>query len=240
MQGQNSTPLHGAILSLLFLTLAASLGVVGLLFLLNKTQPSNEQIVSLCANQASASAATAAQMIANACNDEGELVVVEQFVPAINRRPGFAYPSTWSVLSQDFILDKKFGNIVYLNENFIHFCTECDGGQTPIMIRTSQFDLAKDIPSQTFKSFEEMLNYEFSQPWYSEIKITKEALDNGTLYIVSGHIDGLYSGDFESYIYQGPSVWQSRATFTDTDPDNRITNDAWEIVKRSLDFSLIQ
>ena len=65
---------HGLILGLLFTILVASLGVLTLVFLMDRDQPTEDEIVAMCARQAASSAATAAQNITNVCDDYEETV----------------------------------------------------------------------------------------------------------------------------------------------------------------------
>lgn len=228
---------HSLILALLFLTLLASLGMLAMVVMTSRNQPSNEEIVATCARQSAMSAATASQAITNACS--GDKAQALKAVIATNSYPGFSYPADWSAFSQDNLSNQVISNATYLNPSIIHFCDGCDGPVLSITMSTQEIDLAtldSGGPATSFDDF--ATNHYYKDPNYTNMVMNKTSLGAGTLYTYKGHEDGMFNGDFETLVYAGKETWV-RVTYLDLDDSETATNDAWTIVKGSLDFSQI-
>lgn len=229
---------HGLILGLLFTILVASLGVLTLVFLMDKDEPSESELVAMCARQAAASAATATQSITNACDDDEDTVELESFAPSPSW-PGFSYPADWSAMSKDDDASGQLANTVYLNEEIIYFCMGCDGPLLPITMVTQEIKLTTIDNGGPVASFDAFATKYYQEPTiYTDLETSKTTVGTGTLYTYKGHQDALHAGDFETLIYQGTEKWV-RVTYVDVDSTETETNEAWEVVKESLDFSLI-
>lgn len=230
---------HGLLLSLLFLVLVASLGVLTLVFMMKREQLSENEVISLCAQRAAASAATATQSIANACDDDNETVSLMS-VAAANEVPGFSYPETWSAVHQDTYVGPDLRHTFYLNNGLILFCEACDGPAFPITMTSEKINLATLDSGSPVVSFADFANNRYySDPnIYTNVIKSSAAEGTGTRYTYTGYEDGLFSGNFETIVYEGAEYWV-RVTYFDQDPAETETNNAWELVKESLDFSLV-
>lgn len=239
MPKQTKTSPHGFILGLLFMTLIASLGILTLVFMMKREQPSEDELVSLCAQRAAASAATATQSIANACDDDNETVALRT-VAAAPQTPGFSYPETWSVVRQDALVAQALHQTYYLNNGMIHFCDACDGPIYPVTISIQKIDLATLDSGNPVTSFADFANNKYynDPTFYKDVVKSSTAEGDGTRYTYTGYEDGMFSGNFETIVYEGDEYWV-RVTYFDQDPAETETNGAWELIKASLDFSLV-
>ncbi len=236
---KQSKSAHGLILGLLFLVLIASLGALAMVFMMQRDQPSEAEVSALCAQRAASSAVTAVQSIARACDNDASTVALKTVAPSATN-PGFGYPENWSAFSQDQIVNDSFTNTTYLNNSLIHFCDGCDGPIFPVTIVSEKINLATINAGQPATSFEDFVtnNYYKEPGLYRDVVMTKTTVGAGTLFTFTGYEDGMFSGNFETLIYAGQESWV-RVTYFDQDPGETITNQGWEIIKPSLDFSLI-
>ena len=230
---------HSLILGLLFLVLIASLGALAMVFMMQRDQPSEAEVSALCAQRAASSAVTAVQSIARACDNDASTVALKTVAPSATN-PGFGYPENWSVVSQDSILSGSLANTITLNNGLVHFCAACDGPLYPISIATQKIDLTTLDSGNPATSFADFANnkYYSDTTFYKNVIKSSEARGTGTLYTFTGYEDGMFSGNFETLLYEGKESWV-RVTYFDQDPAETETNDAWETIKASLDFSLI-
>lgn len=219
---------HGVIIGLLFALLLGTLAVVALLVSGFETKSDDAILVGSggsCDNEVmAANNACEAQRAADALAFQGQ-------VPARNGVVGFEYPAGWSAIVGINITNGRTWH-AQLVPGYFYQCDDCDGPARDIVITVN--DKAElNLGTQSFADY---VSTQYSSPDNSNVVITPANDDSDQRYTVTGHMDGLRSADFESIYFEGSTDY-AVVTFLDLYPTSTATNDGWEIVKESLDFS---
>lgn len=228
---------HGLIITLLFALLLLSLAAVALLVATQKTAPGKNDLSLACKTEVQSAVLDATREITRACKpDTTPSVPTTGTVPARTGTVGFIYPLGWSVKTES----RATGNtnwIAQLVPGYFSMCVDCDGPFIDINLAVSN----KNDPAVTkFQDFNAYLQaYYSSAEIYTNIIITPTTEVTGTRYTVTGAMNGMYTGSFETVYFETATKY-AQATFVDTDSASQTTNAAWKIVKDSLDFSRIE
>ena len=243
------TKIHGLIIGLMVVIILLSLVAVGAIMMTQTTSTSPEAVAKACQAEVQSAALDATREITRACQTDSNTsasATTTGHVPAVDSGLGFDYPLVgWSVRTERAEMysgAENAPNYVLWNAalvpGYLAICHGCDG---PLIDISMAVGSKSAPPVSTFPNFSDYLNsiYPANDIGYSNIKISASKDVGGERYTVTGHLDGLYTGDFEAIYFEGPTKWAS-ITFLDTNNNKTDTNDAWTIVKDSLDFSGIQ
>lgn len=238
---QPHSKIHTWIIVLLGWIVVLSLATLVLTFGKNDGA-SADDVSTACQDAVNSSIVENATAIADSC-----LAALEEGKPEGNDEPesvsasstmvGFEYPSDWTAAMRDTTYESRQSFTTHLDPGFIFFCDGCDGPMVPITIRTEAKDPAVAANFGSYKGYWQQIYAESTS--YPSVTNSETVMSNGTLYTFSGRANGLGGpADFEALHFEG-ATWVATVFFDEFD-DGDEYDDAWELVKNSLDFSLIQ
>jgi hypothetical protein len=224
--------LHGVIIGLLFVILLGTLAVVGLLV----TQP-KPQAVGVDAEACEKYVVAAEEESENACEQLREQDREARIgnVAAHEGIVGFDYPPGWSVTTTTSPAERVTWR-ASLVPGYFTLCNECDGPFVDISMQVGSMTDPAVVSAATFHDY--LLTIYTASNGFSDVEITR-ATDSGKRYTVTGKLTGLYDGTFETIYHEGTNLWAS-AFYLDRDAAETATNEDWELVKGSLNFSGIK
>lgn len=144
-----------------------------------------------------------------------------------NSLPSFTYPLGWHL----YVLTQGTTQYLLGDDAPIAIRSESEGPNVPLRI-TSHVITTGETPTETY-----LLSLE-DAAIYSNIAKTSARTANGTLTIVTGHMNGLSEQDFETYFFEG-TTHVAEVTFFDVDGSATTANAGWAIIEPTLNFSAI-
>lgn len=239
VQPANPARGYGLITGLLFLILLLSVADAAILVASKRTAPNAAAMTEACTSQVQSAVLDATREIVRSCQtgkSETPASPTTGSVPALDGQLGFSYPLGWSVTSMFSHLGTSTWDASLVPGYFI-YCEGCDGPMIDISMHVGEI-IALDAQAST--DFNAYLAKLYANPEnYSNIIITPTKDVGGERYTITGTMNGMYSGPFETIYFTGKSKFGS-ITFLDKDLTSNSTNADWEIIKDSLDFSGIQ
>jgi type II secretory pathway pseudopilin PulG len=232
---------HGLIIGLLFAILLLTLAVVAIVVMNAKTKVTEQAYSMACKAQVEAAVLDGAREITRACQtDNPTPTVTTGQVPPGEGIVGFDYPLGWSV--ETTFLEPTSGNgsttwVAKMVPGYFSSCNGCDGPFIDISMYVGSRSYAEITKHTDFNAY--LQSYYSDSNVFKNIAITPSKDVGGERYTVTGTSEGLYSGPFETIYFEGSSLYAS-LTFMDSDTASSVTNEAWTIVKESLDFSGLQ
>lgn len=232
---------HIWIVMLLAWLIVLAMATIGILVVDDdKTDP--EELAAACQNAITNGVSAQLDDISDACLaalDDGKAekdADETEKVSASATTVGFEYPADWTAVMRDTTHNALQSFMTHLDPGFIFFCDGCDGPMVPITIRAEVKDSALLEQYGSYKAYYQAL---YAEETYSGMTSSEQALANGTMYTYAGRANGLGGpSDVESIHFEG-ATWVVSVYFDETD-DGAEYDDAWKIVKESLDFSLIE
>ncbi len=219
-----------AIFVLLFLTIT----VLTVTITKQKDSLTTKDIAAICGGQVQTAVLNGVKAITDVCEPTAEPEPSTNSVISTGSGVGFEYPLGWSVITRNNRIDSTW--TAQLTQGYFNFCEFCDGPFVEINLRQAD-KTAPEVTAQP--NFEAYINSVYSSDnAVSNVSVTKTNAANGTQYVITGHRDGLFTGDFEAIYFEGSSNW-AMAEFIDARTDSQADNEAWNVVKNSLDFSEI-
>ncbi len=231
---------HQLIVGLLITILILSLIAVALIVNIISKGPKNA-IVDICGEEVTTAVQQRANELTAACASQLAIAKNENAAPLAVApsalHPGFSYPATWSASGTEIIGEPEADTL---------FLFRMDLGPGPLITYTPSEETNIPINIQTFRtssldlggaiSYEAYLYKEYEG--IQDLVITSEKKGKGILYSISGaYVEGIASGPFESIqyvtdahvsaLYFGPGMWEEQRS-------------GWEMIKSTLDFSMIE
>lgn len=233
---QPETPgrVHGAVIGLIFVILLLTLLAVGVVVATARTSPATKDYAAACKAQVQDAVLAGAREITRTCAQTSE-TPTSTAVAAQDGQIGFSYPLGWSAVGTWNRQEPVFWN-AQIMPGFINQCDGCDGPFPDISLFVGQKSEPAIVAQKTFSDY---VTAQYTGDGYTGVVIKTSTQGTGTLYTVTGAMAGMITGPFEAVIYEGATEWAS-ATFLDKDTTKTDTNEAWTLVKGSLDFSKIK
>lgn len=228
----------GGSVPLVFLTLLLTLVAVGVVVTTQKAAPKPEVYAAACKDQIESAVLDGVREITRTCQDKQPVTPPTHTtkVLASDNRIGFAYPDGWSTRVNIDATGATPWKADLVPGPFI----TAEGTEGQFIDITLTSGLLSVPAIQAVPSFTDYLNTYFAGTnGFSEISITQVAEGTATRYQITGFINLFGLHPFEAIYYTGSMSWAS-ATFMDSDANNTNTNDVWELIKDSLDFSGIK
>ncbi len=236
-QPQTSSKPHGLVIGLMFAVLLLSLVAVAVLVTTEGKISTTDEYVAACKSQVEGAVLDATREIARICTDGGEVAPEIGTVPSSPGAVGFDYPLGWSVELRTNVVDTLTTWSAKLVPGVLAYCEGCDGPFIDITMQVGS--KAHPVIAERASFYDYLLNVYTVEKGYSQINIQLSPDNSGTRYVVTGQVEGLWSGPFEAIYFEGATEW-ARVTFTDADPIDTAGNKGWAIIKESLDFSSIR
>lgn len=235
-----STKIHGVIVSLLVVLLLTSLSAVGLLVMRSTSAPTTTELTAACQAEVQAAVLDGAREITRVCKPDTAVEPTLGEVPGLAGGVGFNYPLGWSVETKRLDTAATNGGISWrakLVQGYFASCDSCDGPFIDIAMLVG----AKSDPTvASYPDFNAFLQHYYGDPInYTHLVISPSKDVGGERYTVTGSQTGLFSGPFEAIWFEGKTHY-ANITFLDDDLVSTANNEAWTIVKESLDFSGVQ
>jgi|GEM_PF-2543309 len=233
---------HGLVIGLIFAVLLLTLVAVAFMVTTQGKITTSDEYIAACKTQVAGAVLDATREIARVCTDGSKVAPITESVPASGNTMGFDYPADWSVAIYPTPAEAITWRASLVPEYF-YFCEGCDG---PFIDISLQVGNMADPAIAAQPSFRDYLNTIYTaENGFSDVTITTTSAFR-THHEVTGKLDGLYQGTFEAVyrsdigLYKDGTLqdgqWTS-AFYLDRDPIENATNDAWLIVKGSLDTS---
>jgi hypothetical protein len=228
---------HGLIIGLLFALLLGTLVAVALLVLEKNGPDTNPDLAIACEEQVADAVSTTIEDEQAKCQELRRADAEEKMgeVPAREGTLGFSYPQAWSATTTTSPSERVTWR-ASLVPGYFTFCEACDGPFIDISMQVGSLTDPAIVAQPTFLDYLETIYT--AQNGFSEVSISHPT-DNEKRYTITGKLDGLFSGDFETIYYVGTTNWAS-AFYVDQLPGDTTSNEGWEIVKGSLNFSGIK
>jgi hypothetical protein len=227
----------GGVVPLVFLILILTLGVVGYSVSTLQKPVRPEVYSAACEASVQSAVLDGSREIARACSSQAPAAAQKvTTVPAREGAIGFDYPEAWSAR---LIIDAS-SPTPWTAELVPGPFVQAEGTEGQRLdIRLQQGTLtAPNIQAQpTFLAYLQSLYS--AELGYSQIAIDSVSEGTAMRYKITGTVNLFEPLLFEAIYYTANQSW-ANAVFIDTDSTSTSTNDAWEIIKTSLDFSGIK
>ena len=202
-----------------------------------QNQLTTQDIASICGGQVQTAVMNGVQTVTESCNqpeDEPTPPTGTVTVPASEGTVGFDYPLGWSVMITGDKLNDTWN--VQATEGYFNTCAACEGNATEVrMYRSPKASNQDFVAAGSIETY--LTNNYLEYPNYSNVTMTAATLGEGILYKLTGSArpSPALSGPFEILIFESPN-YLTEIVFNDSDT-TQTDNEAWQIIKDSLDFS---
>ncbi|MDQ5951990.1 MAG: hypothetical protein QG626_117 [Patescibacteria group bacterium] len=238
-QPQHPNQRYGLITGLLFCLLLVSIADAAILIASKKTAPNTNTMAEACTSQVQSAVLDATREITRSCqSNQTEVPAFPTMgsMPALDGQLGFEYPLGWSAASTTSRTDSPMWD-ASLVPGYFAYCDGCDGPIIDILMHVGEISSLEPLATTDFNAY--LAKLYSTENGYSAVAISPTKDVGGERYTITGMIDGMYSGPFETIYFTGKTKYAS-ITFLDKDETNNDTNIDWERIKDSLDFSGIQ
>lgn len=230
---------YGLITGLLFCLLLLSIADAAILVASKKNAPNTSTMTEACTSQVQSAVLDATREIVRSCQDDKAETLENATtgsVPALDGQLGFDYPLGWSLTSMFSHLGTSTWDASLVPGYFI-YCEGCDGPIIDVSMHVGAISALDATASTDFNAY--LAKLYANTDTYTNVVITPTKDVGGERYTITGTMNGMYSGPFETIYFTGKTKYGS-ITYLDKDLASDSTNAAWAIIKDSLDFSGIQ
>ncbi|MCR4312468.1 MAG: hypothetical protein NUV56_04250 [Candidatus Uhrbacteria bacterium] len=238
--------IHTWIIILLTWIAVLSLATLAMLIAKNgKKSATADELATACQNAVVSGIMQNTDELADTCltalnegKAEGE--TEPESVQPTSSMAGFDYPYDWTAFMLDTSNADRLQFTLFLDPGFVSVCDGCDGPNVPIVAHSEVKDPAVITAHTSYGNYWKKIYSEAGAGnTLTNVSVSEETTSNGTMYTFTGRSDGMWGpSDFETIYFEGT---KSVATISYSVPDDgEEHDDAWELIKNSLDFSLIE